>query len=73
MLTFLAVLIAMALIIAISLPTVPIITVTVVTVMIALVAPLVFYPVSYTLWQAIDLLMRPPTGDELAGLGDARL
>ena len=26
----------------------------------AIVLPVVVYPVSYTLWQAIDLAMRPP-------------
>ena len=40
---------------------------------VALLGPLVFYPVSFTLWQAIDLWMRPPTAGELAGTGDARL
>ena len=40
---------------------------------VALVGPLIFYPVSFTLWQAIDLWMRPPTAGELAGAGDARL
>lgn len=38
----------------------------------ALLGPIVFYPVSFTLWQAIDLWMRPPTKAELAG-GDTRL
>ena len=26
----------------------------------AIVLPIVIYPVSYTVWQAIDLAMRPP-------------
>ena len=26
----------------------------------AILLPVVVYPVSYTLWQAIDLAMRPP-------------
>lgn len=26
----------------------------------AVVLPILLYPVSYTLWQAVDLLMRPP-------------
>jgi hypothetical protein len=31
----------------------------------AVVLPIVVYPVSYTLWQAIDLAMRPPVaGDD---------
>jgi uncharacterized protein (DUF983 family) len=40
---------------------------------IALIGPALFYPVSFTLWQAIDLSMRPPTKAELAGTADARL
>ena len=40
---------------------------------VALFGPLIFYPVSFTLWQAIDLWMLPPTPGELAGTGDARL
>jgi hypothetical protein len=40
---------------------------------IALIGPALFYPLSFTLWQAIDLLMRPPTPAELAGTGDAKL
>lgn len=45
----------------------------------ALVLPVVLYPVTYTLWQAIDLAMRPPDADELANwsvralLADAEL
>ena len=30
-------------------------------------------PVSFSLWQAVDLFMRRPDDDELAGLGDADL
>ena len=33
---------------------------------IAVVVPLVIHPISYTLWLAIDLAMRPPTAAELA-------
>jgi uncharacterized protein (DUF983 family) len=33
----------------------------------AVVAPAVLYPVSFTLWQAIDLSMRTPSADELDG------
>lgn len=32
----------------------------------ALVVPVVLYPVTYTLWQAVDLAMRPPDAEELA-------
>lgn len=31
----------------------------------AMVIPVVVYPVSYTLWQALDLAMRPPEPGEL--------
>lgn len=30
----------------------------------AVILPVVLYPVSYTVWQAIDLVMRPPTADD---------
>lgn len=40
---------------------------------VAIIGPAVFYPISFTLWQAIDLWMRPPTAAELAGEGDATL
>jgi uncharacterized protein (DUF983 family) len=40
---------------------------------IALIGPALFYPVSFTLWQAVDLWMRRPTSEELAGEGDATL
>lgn len=34
----------------------------------AVVVPVAMYPVSYTLWQAIDLAMRPPEPDDFAAL-----
>ena len=54
-------------------PDVPIGTLTIVTAAIGLVGPALFYPISFTLWQAIDLWMRRPTAQELAGEGDATL
>jgi uncharacterized protein (DUF983 family) len=30
----------------------------------AVVLPIVLYPVSYTLWQAVDLAMRPPEAED---------
>lgn len=35
-------------------------------VVMAIVVPVVIYPSSYTLWQALDLAMRPPVPGELA-------
>ena len=31
---------------------------------IAVLVPIVIYPVSYTTWQAVDLAMRPPDLDD---------
>ncbi|MEM9036252.1 MAG: hypothetical protein AAGD18_16765 [Actinomycetota bacterium] len=45
-----------------------------VTLAIAIVFPAAFFPISRTLWLAIDLLMRPPTDDELdAGAEGVRI
>lgn len=33
----------------------------------AIVVPVLLYPMSYTVWQAIDLAMRQPEPDEIAG------
>lgn len=30
----------------------------------AIVVPVVCYPISYTLWQAVDLAMRPPSAND---------
>ena len=35
-----------------------------VLVVLALLLPLLTYSLSYTIWQAIDILMRPPTADD---------
>lgn len=32
----------------------------------AVLLPIVVYPISYTLWQAVDLAMRPPQPDDFA-------
>ena len=34
----------------------------------AIVIPIVIYPMTYTIWQAVDLAMRPPGPDERASL-----
>ena len=63
-LTFGTILVTILLLVAFTAPDVPIGLVT---------GPAVFYPISFTLWQAIDLWMRRPTAAELAGEGDATL
>ncbi len=72
-LTFGSILVTILILVAITAPDVPIGTLTIVTAGIGIVGPALFYPVSFTLWQAVDLWMRRPTAEELAGEGDARL
>lgn len=40
---------------------------------VALLGPIVLYPMSFTLWQAVDLWMRRPTAEELAGEAESTL
>ena len=72
-LTFGTILVTILLLVAFTAPDVPIGLVTIVTAGLGLIGPAVFYPISFTLWQAIDLWMRRPTQAELAGEGDATL
>jgi len=72
-LTFTAILITILVTVVATLPEVQVWWVVGPATAVALIGPALFYPVSYTLWQAIDLWMRPPTPGELAGAGDARL
>jgi uncharacterized protein (DUF983 family) len=72
-LTFTAILITIAVAVIVTLPDVSVWWVVGPAATVAIVGPALFYPISFTLWQAIDLWMRPPTAEELAGTGDARL
>ena len=72
-LTFGTILLTILVLVALTAPDVPIGTVTIVTAAVGLAGPALFYPVSFTLWQAVDLWMRRPTPQELAGEGDATL
>ncbi len=73
MLTFGSVLISILLLVAFTAPEIPVVPTVGVAGFFAVFGPLLYYPVSYTLWQAIDLWMRPPTNAELAGQADAKL
>lgn len=73
MLTFFGILVTILLTVVVTLPDVNVFVVVGCAAAVALVGPALFYPISFTLWQAIDLWMRQPTADELAGKGDARL
>ena len=72
-LTFGTILVTILLLVAFTAPDVPIGLVTIGTAGLGLIGPALFYPISFTLWQAIDLWMRRPTAAELAGEGDATL
>jgi uncharacterized protein (DUF983 family) len=72
-LTFVLILGTLAVLLGLTAPDVPVVPVMVATAAIGLIGPALLYPVGYTLWQAIDLWMRPPTPAELAGQGDAKL
>ena len=50
----------------ITYPELPVAPLVAVLLVIAVVVPLVIHPISYTLWLAIDLAMRPPLAAELA-------
>lgn len=72
-LTFLGVLVTVLVLVLATAPDVPVVWVTVAAAAVALVGPALFYPVSFTVWQAVDLWMRRPTREELAGESDATL
>lgn len=72
-LTFGAILLTILVLVVVTAPDVPVLALTLVVAGLGLVGPALFYPVSFTLWQAIDLWMRRPTASELAGEGDATL
>jgi hypothetical protein len=46
--------------VAVTAPDVAVMPLLVILTVVAVVMPVVVYPVSYTLWQAVDLAMRPP-------------
>ena len=65
--------VALAVALAITWPTVSAVPMLAVLIPAAIVLPIVLYPVSYTSWQALDIAMRPVTVDdfELVELLDA--
>jgi uncharacterized protein (DUF983 family) len=72
-LTFLGILITILVLVAVTAPDVPTFGVMLAAASVAILGPAVFYPISFTLWQAVDLWMRRPTDAELRGEGDASL
>ena len=58
--------IAMGIGVGLTLPDVAVVPLLLILGVGAIVLPILFYPVSYTLWQAVDLAMRPPEpGDDV--------
>jgi uncharacterized protein (DUF983 family) len=72
-LTFLSLLGTVLIAVILTAPDVPVLGVMIAAGAVGLFGPAIFYPMSFTLWQAIDLWMRRPTPAELAGEGDATL
>lgn len=63
--SFGALLVALAIGLALTLPDVPVVPLTIGNIAVAAVVPLLFYPASRTLWTAIDIAMRPLEAHEV--------
>jgi uncharacterized protein (DUF983 family) len=50
-----------AITIVLTTPDIPVLEIVIGLIVAGLILPVVVYPMSYTLWQALDLKMRPPT------------
>jgi uncharacterized protein (DUF983 family) len=72
-LTFLSLLLTILVLVVLTAPDVPVLGTVIAASVVGLLGPALFYPVSFTLWQAVDLWMRPPTTAELRGEADATL
>jgi hypothetical protein len=46
--------------VALTVPDIPVVPMAVVLGAVAVILPIAIYPVSYTVWQAVDLAMHPP-------------
>ncbi len=56
--------VALGVAIALTVPDIPVVPLLVILGAGAVALPLVVYPLSYTIWQGIDLMMHPPAPDE---------
>ncbi|MDH3679415.1 MAG: DUF983 domain-containing protein [Acidimicrobiia bacterium] len=72
--SFGAILIALSAGLVLTLPAVPVVPLVLTNVLVAVIVPVVFYPISRTLWTGIDIAMRPLEAFEVdwTQLGDAR-
>jgi hypothetical protein len=63
--------IAMVVVMVATYPDIDVLPTTVVFVVLSVVVPTFMYPISFTLWSAIDLRLRPPQAAELADMAAA--
>jgi len=66
-------LVTILVLVAATAPDVPVLGVVIAASAVGILGPALFYPLSFTVWQAVDLWMRPPTAPELRGEADATL
>ena len=71
--TFLSILVTILVLVAFTAPDVPVAGVVIAAGAVALLGPAIFYPLSFTVWQAVDLWMRRPSEAELRGEVDGTL
>ena len=64
--------VALGIALAITWPTVQVVPLLVVLLVGALTLPILLYPSSYTMWQAIDLVMRPAEPDDFCRAASKR-
>lgn len=72
-LTFFTLLLTILVLVAVTAPDVPVVGTVIAASAVGVFGPALYYPVSFTLWQGVDLWMRPPTAAELRGEADATL
>ena len=70
-LTFIVVVSAMGVWMVLTAPDIPVLPMVLAIGVLAVLAPLFFFPFSFTLWLVFDLAARPPEADELAAAREA--
>jgi uncharacterized protein (DUF983 family) len=63
--TFAMIIVAGGVAMIVTAPDIPTVRIVIGLVIAAIVIPVLIYPMTYTLWQAFDLAMRPPQSGEL--------
>lgn len=68
--TFGPLVVLLGIMVAIMWPDVNVVPLFAVLLTLAVILPLVLYGSAYTMWQALDIAMRPPTPDDFEIVGD---